>query len=316
MSRKSAFTLVELLVVIAIIGILVALLLPAIQAAREAARRTQCANNLKQIGVALHNYHDTYRVLPPAGIGSVNHVNGIVTDTTIDDDIGNDRGVYIGYLGLLLPFVEQQALADQIVYANNASMNTNRDVWVQFLPAYVCPSDAFAGKSYRFTGRGSTMARGTYAAVGSDETIEQSAFWRTKWESLPARNRGVMGVAGAASFASILDGQSNVLAVIEVNAAIAANDARGIWAYAPGATVFGRGGINVGQDGFQDCTNEITMPCLNTSGNRNFVSRSYHPGGVQSVLGDASVRFINESIDQTVYNWLRAIADGNSLPSF
>ena len=254
--------------------------------------------------------------LPPAAIGSVNNGNGIVADTTIDDDIGNDRGVYINYLGLLLPFVEQQALADQIVFANNASMNTNRDVWVQFLQAYVCPSDAFAGKSYRFTGRGSTMARGTYAAVGSDDTLEQSAFWRTKWESLPARNRGVMGQAGAASFASIIDGQSNVLAVIEVNAAIAANDARGIWAYAPGATVIGRGGINVGQDGFQDCTNEILMPCLNTSGNRNFVSRSHHPGGVQSVLGDASVRFINESIDQTVYNWLRAIADSNSLPAF
>jgi prepilin-type N-terminal cleavage/methylation domain-containing protein len=316
MSRRNAFTLVELLVVIAIIGILVALLLPAIQAAREAARRSQCANNLKQIGVALHNYHDTYRVFPPAGIGSVNNGNGIVADTTIDDDIGNDRGVYINYLALLLPYDEQQALYDQIVYANNASMNTNRDIWRTYLTAYVCPSDAFATKSNLFTGRGSTMARGSYAAVGSDDTIEQSAFWRTRWLSLPARNRGAMGQAGAATFASILDGTSNALAVIEVRAAIAANDARGIWAYAPGATVIGRGGINVGQDGFQDCANELDMPCINSVGNRNYVARSLHPGGCQAAMSDASVRFLNDSIDQTVYNWLRAISDGNSLPAF
>jgi len=316
MRRNSAFTLVELLVVIAIIGILVALLLPAIQAAREAARRTECGNNLKQIGVALHNYHDTYRTLPPAGVGAVNNGDGIVADTTIDDDIGNDRGVYINYLGMLLPFVEQQALFDQIVYANNVSMNTNRAVWGEYINGYRCPSDAFSGRGLLFTGRGSTMARGNYAAVGSNDTIEQSAFWRTKWAALSGPSRGVMGTAGAANFSAIVDGQSNTLAVIEVRSGKIASDARGIWAYAAGLTVIGRGGINVGQDGFQDCADDFDMPCINTVGNRNFVARSLHPGGCQSLLADASVRFLNSSIDQSVYNWLRAIADGNSLPTF
>jgi len=100
-SPRRAFTLVELLVVIAIIGILVALLLPAIQAAREAARRTQCSNNLKQLGVGFHNYHDTHRVFPPSCVKE-----------KFQDAAGSAQATL--WSGMLLPFLEQDAIWNQI----------------------------------------------------------------------------------------------------------------------------------------------------------------------------------------------------------
>lgn len=103
-SKKRGFTLVELLVVIAIIGILIALLLPAVQAAREAARRTQCANNLKQLGLAAHNYHDTRKVFPPGWLGSI--------DQKWQSDMWHTQD--IGVLVFLLPYIEQDRIYDQI----------------------------------------------------------------------------------------------------------------------------------------------------------------------------------------------------------
>ena len=105
--QRTAFTLVELLVVIAIIGILVALLLPAIQAAREAARRSQCNNNLKQLGVALHNYHDTFRVMPP---GLYNRINDWSTAPPVGTSCNRN-----GWFPHVLPFIEQTALYEQWV---------------------------------------------------------------------------------------------------------------------------------------------------------------------------------------------------------
>ncbi len=319
MRKKPGFTLVELLVVIAIIGILVALLLPAVQAAREAARRMSCGNNVKQLGIALHNYHDTYKVFPPAGIGTQTNTTGpnvgVVADATIDDDIGNERGVYISYLGMLLPFMEQQPLADLIVYPAVRSMNTNAaTVWQAKIETLACPSDPFAATN--FTGRGSNMARGCYAANGADSTIEQSAFWRIKWTNLPADHRGLMGVNGAARMADITDGTSNAFACLEVRAGPTNQDARGIWAYAPGVTVIGVGGINMGTDQFQDCVNTLAkMPCT-ASDNRRQIARSAHPGGCQVLLGDASARFVAQTIDAITYERLRSIGDGNTIGDF
>ncbi|HYN27966.1 MAG TPA: DUF1559 domain-containing protein, partial [Burkholderiales bacterium] len=141
----------ELLVVIAIIGVLVALLLPAVQAAREAARRTQCGNNLKQVGLALHNYHDVYGVFPPRRGGTAGGNNTLRFDGNYDR-----KSVFI----FVLPFLEQQPMADQIRAGNvtdtNGNViwpdgpagwygNANWKPWSTQLKVVVCPSDKILG---------------------------------------------------------------------------------------------------------------------------------------------------------------------------
>ena len=135
---RRGFTLVELLVVIAIIGILVALLLPAVQAAREAARRMQCSNNLKQFGIGLHNYHDTLKTFPPGGLWYTNNVNA--------NNFQKNRGSLLFHL---LPFVEQQPLYDTFdknlpyAYQEFPNPRPNQSIYIAstIVPIYQCPSD-------------------------------------------------------------------------------------------------------------------------------------------------------------------------------
>ncbi len=182
--RKKGFTLVELLVVIAIIGILVALLLPAIQAAREAARRTQCNNNLKQIGVALQNYHDTYKIFPPS------YVN-------------NGPDIMWGWGMLILPFMEQQALfekIDPIRWGGGGGnpvhrADQNPDLRER-IEGYRCPSDPFRPAT-------SATFAGTGQAGASNYVIS---------EGVAAMDRGVHD---AHALADILDGTSNTMLVGE-----------------------------------------------------------------------------------------------------
>ncbi|MBI2480925.1 MAG: DUF1559 domain-containing protein, partial [Planctomycetia bacterium] len=157
MPRKNwtrGFTLVELLVVIAIIGILVALLLPAVQAAREAARRMQCGNNLKQIGVAMHNYHDTYKTLPPGTVNAATN-NAASMIAILNDPRTGGTLNHTGHM-LILPFMEMQPLHDQINFnicsSGFAGTNTgtglrggwpnaNTPLMKNLIPSYLCPSD-------------------------------------------------------------------------------------------------------------------------------------------------------------------------------
>ncbi len=326
--RTSGFTLIELLVVIAIIAILIALLLPAVQQAREAARRSQCRNNMKQIGLALHNYHSTFNQFPPAGIGSIVY-KGVTADRSPDDDIsGSNRGLVSNYLVLLLPYIDQAAIYDLVDF-NADRMSTNKSAWNVSIPLLVCPSDALAiVKSNQYTGRSTPMARGTYAACGGNSggsTGFYAEFWKTNWTKQPVDFRGPMGPGAAADIGAIWDGTSNSLAVLEIRATKTPSDVRGTWAYAPGATVFGPGGINNGIDYFQDCTDQaqIGMPCDNgggiggdVSGNQRHVARSMHIGGCNVVLNDGSVRFLSENIDATLYDNLRCISDGKNVSNF
>ena len=169
--QRQGFTLVELLVVIAIIGILVALLLPAVQAAREAARRMQCTNNLKQLGLAVHNFHDTFRTFPSASRQPQ------FKDNEVNDWVnGRDRW---GYLCVLLPYIEQQALYNELV-TNQLGVNrpwTGMPLTRTKVAGFLCPSDS-GGNT-----KGDTLARNSYHCNRGD-------FWLGwNWNEC----RGVMG---------------------------------------------------------------------------------------------------------------------------
>lgn len=222
MIKRKAFTLVELLVVIAIIGILVGLLLPAVQAAREAARRMQCSNNLKQIGLAIHNYHDAFRSTPT-------HF------TTAGTSAGVPTSGFYSWLTMLLPFVEQQnlygtinfqiALADRAIYSNTGNFTSytispahrNAAAAATIVPGFLCPSDP-AG-SVRIHGD-ERLAPGSYAG---------NVGW-PKGASFPGsaainRQNGFIGLGSPEGndpwqsprirFSDIADGLSNTAAVSE-----------------------------------------------------------------------------------------------------
>lgn len=167
---RGGFTLIELLVVIAIIAILVALLLPAVQQAREAARRSSCKNNLKQLGVALHNYHDTHRVFPP----------GYVINSAFSTPCSgsNGRNGY-GWGTMILPFVEEAALYDALKaetndFAANRDWNctgsqTAKDLVAQVIDTFVCPSDAKGPISNTANASGDCAAKSNYIGVSGGD---------------------------------------------------------------------------------------------------------------------------------------------------
>jgi prepilin-type N-terminal cleavage/methylation domain-containing protein len=312
--KTRAFTLIELLVVIAIIAVLIALLLPAVQQAREAARRTQCKNNTKQIGLGLHNYHDTFLTFPPAAFGGASNA-ARCADSTVDDDMTNNRGAVLSYLASILPYVDQSPLYNAINF-NMKSLQDNSAIWAKTIPGYLCPSDPSASSSNLDTGRFSSLARGNYAAsAGLDQ---QTTVWDNYWQTYP--NRGLMGVSGAARIADVTDGTSNAIAVLEVRAGVASNDHRGVWGYGPGITVFGTNSINptTSNDQFQDCPSSpvSAMACNSSNGNASHGAKSSHVGGVHALMTDGAVRFLSQNMDQTTYNNLRRINDGAVIGDF
>jgi prepilin-type N-terminal cleavage/methylation domain-containing protein/prepilin-type processing-associated H-X9-DG protein len=313
MSSKKGFTLVELLVVIAIIGILVALLLPAIQAAREAARRSECSNKLKQLAVASQNFHDTYKRFPVATFERNFRYTG--TGAGIND-YRNDRGRW-SYLVSLLPFVEQQALYDDFMSDHlgiTQPWSTN-DLTRAKISTFLCPSDGPANG----VGSGARQPTSYHCNRGD---------YRLNWDWYECRGVFGRGDQKFHTMASIIDGTANTMLISEVKVGVAGSARVGEalatgWAAtnggppAPCLAREGPDGMLTGAVGGGDQLtgwrwadshsvytqwHVVLPPNRPSCGNGTedwamITSSSYHPGGVNVAFVDASVRFIADSID-------------------
>ncbi len=335
--KRRGFTLIELLVVIAIIAILVALLLPAVQQAREAARRSSCKNNLKQIGLALHNYHDTFFVFPygAAADGSVTNVtsNGTAATAATTQFTLNTRG-WVG----LLPFLEQAPLFDQYDptapaggYVRSGaspltfpitSASPNAFVSSRPVTALLCPSDDgnrfYTGNTVNYRIYDQANNNGHPGAKTSyDFSVRRYASWARLWVSEPRTQRRMFGVSSSCRFRDISDGTSNTVAVAETTLDVK-NGVAPTWAY----TKWVGGGVDFAYTrgiNFWPCCSWLSPPFANTT--RNSLGDwsapgSTHPGGMQVCLADGSVRFISENIDRNTRLNLAYIADGNPLGEF
>ena len=208
--RTSGFTLVELLVVIAIIGVLVSLLLPAVQAAREAARRAQCTNNLKQIGLAFHNYHDTHNVFPPAYRIQPGGGNGHGEPDPSTRDVGPGWA----WGALLLPFLEQRPLHDHLDFALPCWAPAQYPFVETRLSVFLCPSASETDKPVEVKNAGNqtvaTFGRSTYVAnAGQDEP------WVFTVDSYQGIADGPLYRNSTTRFADVTDGLSNTVFVGE-----------------------------------------------------------------------------------------------------
>jgi prepilin-type N-terminal cleavage/methylation domain-containing protein/prepilin-type processing-associated H-X9-DG protein len=289
-TSRQGFTIVELLVVIAIIGILIALLLPAVQAAREAARRSQCSSHLKQIGLALHNYHDSHRSFPPFLINRTGDPSRIA-------DV--DKGA--NWLVFLLPYVEQRALYDEWDFHIPANQNPGRS---QELPVYKCPSDPQSRRNF-CSYAGGQWARGNYGM-----NVSPCAH------GVGDANAGSLGGIGGANhvvrFAEITDGTSNTVAVDELRAGMNEHDLRGSWAM-PGlsagtAAMFNDASAPNSREPYSDDMENCAvsgmlgnadsgMGCFDSTNTGQMTGRSEHPGGLQILMADGSARFVSDTID-------------------
>lgn len=322
-SVRRGFTLIELLVVIAIIAILIALLLPAVQQAREAARRTQCKNNVKQIGLALHNYHDVFGVFPyaVANIGDAVPAGNVITN-------------HKGFIGLL-PYFDQGPLFNQfnlnwatgtfsggggnLVGGTDPATNTNLNLSKTVLPMLLCPSDN--GR------RTENMVSPTYGC-GVAESARSSYQFSVRyvgWTGFPASNwdnedislKRMFGNNSRCNIRDVSDGTSNTVAISETTLEV--DDGRtGCWACANHV------GIGVDFGAARGINNWICCAWRSPPNQQSQIGRngehsepgSRHDGGCHVLLADGAVRFISQNIDSTTRVRLSTISDGQTVGEF
>jgi prepilin-type N-terminal cleavage/methylation domain-containing protein/prepilin-type processing-associated H-X9-DG protein len=332
------FTLVELLVVIAVIGVLIAMLLPAVQQAREAARRMQCANNIKQLALAAHGYVDVHRMLPPSGmVGNTTRTYGSIEYPVFDQQSGK----MFSWAVLLLPFVEEDNLYSQFDQTKTALTQPN-EPQQQSVPVYLCPSDAARGRYYSdptFT-LGKRFAKGNYAAYASPFHTDLQLLYP-----------GAL-ISTGQKLARVSDGLSTTIIFSEVRTLEDSRDERGVWALPWNASSLlaldmhhdsaAAGGIfteyrplikyayqsqtpnTVGpnEDVLLNCPDDMLvdaqlqrMPCikwewpLGLFGYISAAPRSNHLGGVNAAYLDGHVDFLRDEIDPFLFANLIDIRD-------
>jgi prepilin-type N-terminal cleavage/methylation domain-containing protein/prepilin-type processing-associated H-X9-DG protein len=286
MRHHRGFTLIELLVVIAIIAALVALLLPAVQAAREAARRAQCVNNLKQIGIAFHNYHDAHGTLPPGYTHQAGYTAG-----------------GFGWGAMILLQLEQPAMFNTINFDLPPWSVPNSTSCVQRLATYQCPTDYTVATGF-LEREGFRYARSSYVANFGPKDLDL----------LPEDRSGMFSRNGGTRFADVTDGLSQTLAASErTNAVFVAVvgsdnhfDLETVW---PGA-IKENPADDHGHTTLFQAAYTISSPLFD---DRNVMS--FHSGGTNYLFGDGSVKFIKTTIAVSVYQGLGSRAGGELLGS-
>ena len=296
------------MVVIAIIGVLIALLLPAVQQAREAARRMQCGNNMKQLGLALHNYHGTFQVFPPGQIASGDCRTGKAPETVMN----------LNGLVLLLPFLEQTALHDQLDFnrafddrrsdtVNGVTMTSvplaggdhtyNQNLVSQKLEAFTCPSDpnrSVTKTNYDF------IARRVYLDCNN-------------WGAISTTSRYMFEDGSNCQMKDVTDGTSNTAMLAETRKDCCGNGSNANWGWREWVQT----GLNLhmappNTTWRLDVESADFAPRLGNWGHTG----SWHPGGIMIARADASVRFLSDTTAQSVRTHLDRIADGNVVGEY
>jgi prepilin-type N-terminal cleavage/methylation domain-containing protein/prepilin-type processing-associated H-X9-DG protein len=301
-----AFTLIELLVVIAILAVLIGLLLPAVQKVREAASRLKCQNNLKQLGLALHAYHDGRAQFPPGTV-----------DGPFGQDIGQrDRSSWLQYV---LPYVEQQAIYDQTQawLASGTGGCMCHDCPTRFfvVPGLTCPSDPASPKTQTVPGDPQGFHSNYSGCAGSTPLNAGGASGNDL--------NGVFYWNSAIRLGDITDGTSHTLLAGEiiVSPDVTGHDVRGrMWNPArQGSTLFTTlyaPNTLAAPDRLHYCQSIPRAPCVATTTDINFTARSYHPGLVNALLADGSVRAIANGVSADAYRALGTRAGGEAAEDF
>ncbi len=330
------FTLVELLVVVSIIGILIALLLPGIQASREAARLLQCRNNMKQLGLALHGYHSAHGRFPPS---SVCRVNGKLDLSDVDQN--NNSQLAENWVVLVLPYLEEKIVWNSFDLTKPISSAANAAARGHRLALMLCPTDTYNDKQFDGTAgptvtdkMGDNWARGDYAAnaslgflgygdrssdditgLGKGGTVADGGGWGDRYL------RGVMGANISLRIKDIADGSSKTIMLGEIRAGLLVFDTRGVWAmsgacpsalwacgYSPFAADNGPNCYSSGDEmptcsrlqlalGGTKGVSRLGMSCWISDDGSQQTARSMHAGGVNVCLCDGSIRFLSEFVE-------------------